>query len=736
MEPGSTPPGGGQATERYRFEGVVVDVPAHHVCRDGEPRPLEPKAFAVLVELLRHAGELLTRDQLLDAVWGHRHVTPGVLTRAIAQVRQALGDDPHAPRCIQTQHALGYRFIAALEPEPAPAVAPDQPPAPVPAATPAQAPAATGAAPPVERRVAEPPARPPAMAREPPARRADATRLGRRRSDRWRHWRWALASAAVVVVLLVLAARPWVPAPAPAGASVAVIPFDALGGSEEDKAYAESLAREMLGALAGVNGLRVAAWRPRGAVADAGGPVALGQQLGVAAVLDANVRREQGRLRVSAQLYDTRTGFTLWSGSYDREPERVFDIQGEIAAEVAALLAGPLPDAGEGLRRRLVPTRDLAAFEQYLGGLRLLQAGDRPRAIERFNQALERDSRFALAQAGICRAELWRFEGHRDASAFESARLACLRAGNMDGSLGSVQLALGDLYRASGDHARALEHYLRAEADPAERSRALSGQAKVYLATGKKERAFELYDQALQASPDDPRLHADLGFQHYLAGDLPTAIDSLARASELEPGNAHVWSTLGSLQAAAGRNEDAITSFERSLAIEPIEAVLNNLGTLRMQAGDTAGAARHYRQAVELNPNNPELWGNLADVLALAGGNGDEARAAYAEAARRMREFIAMKPADAKAQALLAWYLVNLGEPGAARDALARADAIEQQQAEVALLAAQVLAAAGDPDGARARIEMARAAGMAEVRIDTNLFLQRAGLVPAAPAGG
>lgn len=713
MEPGSPPSGGAQGTERYRFEGVVVDVAAHSLCRDGEPRPLEPKAFAVLVELLRHHGELVGRDQLLDAVWGHRHVTPGVLTRAIAQIRQALGDDAHASRCIQTQHALGYRFIAVLEFEPE--------------AAPVQA------GPSAPASVDSVPAPGPATAHEPSPRRADPTRLGRRRSDRWRHWRWALASAGVVAVLLVLAARPWMPAQAPHGASVAVMPFDALGGSEEDKAYAEGLAREMLGALAGVNGLRVAAWRPRAAVVDAGGPVALGQQLGVSAVLDANLRREQGRLRVSAQLYDAATGFTLWSGSYDREPERVFDIQSEIAGEVAALLVGPLPDAGEGLRRRLSPTRDLAAFEQYLGGLRLLQAGDRPRAIESFNRALERDSRFALAQAGICRAELWRFEGHRDAAAFESARLACLRAGNMDGSLGSVQLALGDLYRASGDGARALEHYLRAEADPAERSRALAGQAKVHVANGDTARAFELFEQALEASPDDSRLHADLGFQQYLAGDLPAAIDSLARASELEPGNAHVWSTLGSLQAAAGRNDDAIASFERSLAIEPIEAVLNNLGTLRMQAGDTEGAGRHYRQAVQLNPNNPELWGNLADALALSGDAGDGAGDAYAEAARRMREFVAVKPADAKAQALLAWYLVNLGEPGAARDALARAEAIEQQPAEVALLAAQVLAATGETQAARGRIEAARAAGMAELRIATNPFLQRAGLLAGAP---
>lgn len=77
---GSTRHGG----DGYRFGPFVVDCSAYTLTRDGEPQALEPKAFAVLLHLLRHAGELVRHDELLDAVWGHRHVTPGVLTRAVA----------------------------------------------------------------------------------------------------------------------------------------------------------------------------------------------------------------------------------------------------------------------------------------------------------------------------------------------------------------------------------------------------------------------------------------------------------------------------------------------------------------------------------------------------------------------------------------------------------------------------------------------------------------------------
>jgi non-specific serine/threonine protein kinase len=99
----------------YAFAGVEVDAGAHRLLRDGGEIAIEPKAFAVLLEFLAHPGQLLSRDQLLDAVWGHSFITPATLNRIIAQLRKALADDSDAPHCIQTVHGLGYRFIAPLQ---------------------------------------------------------------------------------------------------------------------------------------------------------------------------------------------------------------------------------------------------------------------------------------------------------------------------------------------------------------------------------------------------------------------------------------------------------------------------------------------------------------------------------------------------------------------------------------------------------------------------------------------
>lgn len=99
----------------HAFGEFQLDTAGHQLRRAGVAIALEPKAFDLLVQLVTCPGVLHGRDQLLDAVWGHRHVTPGVLSRSIAQLRRALGDTADHPRYIQTVHALGYRFMAPVE---------------------------------------------------------------------------------------------------------------------------------------------------------------------------------------------------------------------------------------------------------------------------------------------------------------------------------------------------------------------------------------------------------------------------------------------------------------------------------------------------------------------------------------------------------------------------------------------------------------------------------------------
>jgi len=95
----------------YRFDDIEARPQARALTRGGQHVGIEPKAHAVLGVLLEHAGEAIAREALLDRVWGHRHVTPAVLNRIIAQLRRALGDEAGHPHYIQAVHGMGYRFI-------------------------------------------------------------------------------------------------------------------------------------------------------------------------------------------------------------------------------------------------------------------------------------------------------------------------------------------------------------------------------------------------------------------------------------------------------------------------------------------------------------------------------------------------------------------------------------------------------------------------------------------------
>lgn len=718
MNPGGGTSEGGSAAERFRFDGIVVDAVAHTLSRDGHRLQVEPKAFAVLLILLRHAGELVNRDDLLDAVWGHRHVTPGVLTRVIAQLRHVLDDHAHEPRYIQTLHALGYCFVGTLEHEPESAREAVPPPAPASGSGALAVPLASATQDP---RNAVTPQR--EVAALPPVARFGQKIPGPSRAAR-------LGIAAAAVVLMAALAVAWLgrsSAPQrPIEASVAVLPFVSLGDADDDSYFAEGLAVEMHDALAGVRGLKVAA-QPVGNPAQSD-VKALGRLLGVATVLQASVRREGQRVRVNARLSDTRTGFTLWSRTYDRDTSDVFAVQSEIANQVVQSLLGVLSADQPRLDSRLAPTRDIGAYDAYLKGLQQLQGsggGERlDRAIGFFGQALAADAGFARAQAGICRAEIGRFEQAREPAAFARAQIACDRAARMDPELREVSLARGELHRTRGETEQALEEYAKALDDLALRPAAYIGLARTQSALGDNRLALEYFQRALASRPGDGGVHRALGYHHYLNGDLPRAIASYRAAATLQPDDAAPWSSLGGLYLAQGDVVRAGDAFSRSLAIKPSYSALSNLGTLKYGQGAYADAAALYRRAAELDPDDYRVWGNIGDALSAEPATAAQAREAYQRAANMVQRYSEIKHDDAQALGLLAWYRANLGQVQGAREAIVRAEGLSSERGEVALLAAQTLTLLGDVDAARERLALAREHGIPMQRIQASPVLR------------
>ncbi len=734
----------GRANGHYRFDDVVVDAAAHTLMRDGQLQPIEPKTFAVLLALLRRPGQMIGRDELLDTVWGHRHVTPGVLTRAIAQLRHALGDDSQRPRYVQTQHALGYRFIGALETQSA-APRPEIESAYLATLLPDASEAVV-----VSENAGD---SGPQITLHSDAERRDPVRVDRIDVDptnvdtasvntvsaldqpptpakRPRHW----ALAAMLLAAAVLTASLWSerasgPA-AVAGASVVVMPFRNLSDNRDDDYFAEGLAVEMHDALAGVQGLKVAAQMSPAASGVRDADVkALGKRLGVATVLHASVRREGPSVRINAVLSDTSTGYTLWSHSYDRELSDVFATQIEIADEVVRSLMGVLPARRETLVKRLQPTKDVAAFDSYLRGLQSLRrASDSDHgdsAIRFFNTALAKDGDFARAQAAICLAEARRFEYWHDSDAYGRASKACARAREMDPDSGEAMLALGNLHRVRGEYAEALGQYRRIADDPAVAPKAHVGMAKVYAAQGRKDLAQQNFQRALALRPGDAVTHTEIGFQAYREGRIQDAIAEYRKALSLRPEDAGGWNTLGFFHLAAAEDAQATRAFERSIAIKPNADALGNIGVLKFNAGDYAAATALYRQAAELDPEDHVNWGNLGDGLLAGAAPVAQVREAFGEAEERVGRYLRLNSDDGEALAAQAWYRANLGQAEQALELMRRSRTMRGDTGEIAIYNAQTLGALGMERESRQEIARARAAGMFESRIAGTAVLRR-----------
>lgn len=104
---------GDPSAARLRFDRFELDESEARLTRAGEPVTLAPRPFGVLCALARNPGHLVTKNALLDLVWGHRFVSESALKMAISVLRAALDDDPKQPRYIETVSRRGYRFIAA-----------------------------------------------------------------------------------------------------------------------------------------------------------------------------------------------------------------------------------------------------------------------------------------------------------------------------------------------------------------------------------------------------------------------------------------------------------------------------------------------------------------------------------------------------------------------------------------------------------------------------------------------
>ena len=350
--------------------------------------------------------------------------------------------------------------------------------------------------------------------------------------------------------------------------SIAVLPFVNMSGNIENEYFSDGLSEELLNVLARMPGLKVAgrtsSFQFKGENKDLR---LIGEQLGVAHVLEGSVRQSGVKVRITAQLIDTETGFHLWSETFDRELNDIFAIQDEISASVAAALKVTLfGNTGE----KVVGSRgtdSIEAYDLYLRGRYLrehVSSDNIQQSIAVLHEAVAIDPEYAAAWA-------------------------------------QLSLSQG---RWTGTYTESLQF--------------AQGYA---IARRYAERALALDDQLAEA-------HIALGASQWVYDfDSAAAETTYLRALELEPNNIDALGWYGAKMAIDGRTDIGLESLEKAVELDPLSMLsIDGLATALTIAGRFDESIALQRQALEIDPDvgrihghiayNHLLQGNLADAMA------------------------------------------------------------------------------------------------------------------------
>ncbi len=344
--------------------------------------------------------------------------------------------------------------------------------------------------------------------------------------------------------------------PAWAGASadesVAVLPFLNFSGDSETDLFSDGMTEEIINALTQIKKLHVAArtssFSFKGKQLDLR---VVGERLNVRTVLEGSVRRAGNRLRITAQLVNAADGYHLWSEQYDRELKDIFEVQEEIARSIAGRLKvtlegeQPLVKAG---------TDSIEAYQLYVEGRNLFfQRGlHLRRSLECFRRAVERDTEYAVAWAGLTDAHyMLAFYGLAEPEVcLQPAKAAAERAVALDPSLPEAHSALAMVRLFHGDYAQSELEFLRSlELNPAGvQARIFYGLYYLLWGAGRIEQGIVQIKRAVDEDPLSSYAKAMLAAAYIGSHNPAAALDSANAALELDP-NAFIarWMALTAL---------------------------------------------------------------------------------------------------------------------------------------------------------------------------------------------
>jgi TolB-like protein/DNA-binding winged helix-turn-helix (wHTH) protein/Tfp pilus assembly protein PilF len=476
---------------------------------------LQAQPFQILGMLLERPGEVVTREELRQALWpGDTFVDfDHGLNNAINRLRETLGDSAESPRFLETLPRRGYRFIAAVESVLSPSLEDLA----------AHVEDSSNAPSPAGNKVATPPVE------------------SSKASLRARFWIAASTGAAVLLAVLVsqntggLRQRLLGATATRRIQSIAVLPLENLSDDPSQEYFADGMTDELITQLAQISGLRVISRtsamqykRTRKSTAE------IGRELHVDGIVEGTVFRSGDQVRISAQLVDASTDQHVWARSYERDLRDILALQNEVAGGVARQIRANLLPAE---RPRAVNPQ---AYEAYLRGRHELNAAtsqaDLERSIADFNSALGRDPQFALAYSGLALSYLALSDFYlAPHEVMPKAEEAARKALELDDWLSEAHDALGYvelIYR--WDWLAAQQHLQRAiELNPGN-ALAQDHYANYLSALGRHAEAFTTSERARALDPLSLLIQGNNGMYFFLGREYNRAIEREHKALELD----------------------------------------------------------------------------------------------------------------------------------------------------------------------------------------------------------
>jgi len=385
--------------------------------------------------------------------------------------------------------------------------------------------------------------------------------------------------------------------------SVAVLPFVNMSTDRENEFFSDGVTEEIINALTRVNGLKVTARTSSFAFKNHNEDIRLiAERLAVTHILEGSVRRVGSRVRVTAQLICAKDGYHLYSETYDRSIEDIFEVQDEIARTIVSRLAGhlgPVRTSEEEREVRGAHSHDTEAYAEYLRGrfewARYTPDGAR-RSIRHYERSMEMDPTCALPHTGL--ATSYVFLGALGylpaAEAFPRAEAAVRKALELEPDAGASHVA--------------------------------SAAVKLFF-DWDFEGAYHALQKAISLTPGSAEAHHLYALYLQTVGDFEAAVEAMRIAVQLDPLSGTFNDALSHTLMRTGRMAEARTQIERTLELHPhFRSAIESLGWLQAFEGDYEAAIATFDRLPKEAGHEAAAAGDRGWAYAKAGRTGDAER--------------------------------------------------------------------------------------------------------------